>query len=389
MGGGDTTLCVPMNSSLVSTSPVSLPCIASPPRASVAPRARAAVTAVAEPVPHYRAGRPRRPSAPVARRTGPRTIVQAFREAARLRHLSPRTEEAYLRWIRRYVAFHGRDPRELGAEHATEFLSALASEQRVAASTQNQALAAILFLYRHVCETHLPWLDDMVRAKRPRRVPVVLTRTEVATVLEHTRGTPRLMASVLYGAGLRLRECCQLRVKDLCFERHEITVREGKGRKDRRTILPSSLHARLRAHLGTAREQHERDVSAGGGWVALPHALDRKYPRAGCEWPWQWVFPATRTYVCRETGEVRRHHLHETVLQRAVRGAVVESRLSKRATCHTFRHSFATHLLEDGYDIRTVQELLGHADVATTMIYTHVLNRGPGAVRSPLDGLDR
>jgi integron integrase len=306
----------------------------------------------------------------------------------RLRHFSPRTEEAYVGWMRRYHEFHGRrDPATLGAEHVSAFLNALATRRHVAASTQNQALAALLFLYRDVLGVELPWLDDLVRARSPERLPVVLTRDEVRAVLAHTAGLPRLMATLLYGCGLRLLECCRLRMKDVDFGRNQITVRRGKGDKDRVTMLPASVKPELAAHIERVRGQHARDLAAGAGWVELPGSLSRKLPSAGRDWAWQWVFPATRTYVHRDSGERRRHHLHETVVQGAVRRAVLASGIPKRATCHTFRHSFATHLLEDGSDIRTVQELLGHKDVATTMIYTHVLNRGPAGVRSPADRL--
>ncbi len=316
-------------------------------------------------------------------RTGDRA-----RAAMRLRHFSPRTEQAYIGWMLRYYEFHGRrDPAELGAAHVTQFLSALAVRSRVAASTQNQALAALLFLYRDVLGIDLPWLDDLVRAKTQARLPVVLTREEVRAVLARIDGVPRLMATLLYGSGLRLLECCRLRVKDVDFGRNQITVRRGKGDKDRATMLPGAIKAELAAHLERARQQHQHDLAQGAGWVELPGALSKKLPSAAREWPWQWVFPATRTYVERESGERRRHHLHETVVQQAVRRAVLAAGIPKRATCHTFRHSFATHLLEDGSDIRTVQELLGHEDVATTMIYTHVLNRGPAGVRSPADRL--
>lgn len=318
----------------------------------------------------------------------PRTLGSAVIRAMRLRRLSRRTEEAYTSWIRRFVRFHGRNPRELGAEHVTAFLSFLATDAHVSASTQNQALSALLFLYRDVYEFDLPWLHDLVRARRPKPSPLVLTKDEVRSVLAHVDGTPRLMATLLYGSGLRLLECCRLRIKDLCFERNEIVVRDGKGRKDRRTMLPASVAPRLQQHLRSVRRRHEADLARGAGWVELPRALARKYPNAGREWPWQWVFPASRTYTCSDTEQVRRHHLHETVVQRSVRRAVLASRITKPATCHTFRHSFATHLLEDGYDIRTVQELLGHANLSTTMIYTHVLNRGPSAVRSPADRID-
>ncbi len=308
--------------------------------------------------------------------------------AMRLRHLSPRTEEAYLGWMRRYFRFHGRrDPSELGAEHVASFLDALATHGRISASTQNQALAALLFLYRDVLGQDLPWMNDLIRAKTPIKLPVVLSRAEVRAVLACIEGLPRLMATLLYGSGLRLLECCRLRVKDIDFDRHQITVRRGKGEKDRVTMLPGTVRKELAAHMDRAREQHRRDLAVGAGWVDLPGALARKLPSAGREWPWQWVFPATSLYADNETGQRRRHHLHETVVQRAVRQAVLASGIAKRASYHTFRHSFATHLLEDGSDIRTVQELLGHRDVSTTMIYTHVLNRGPAGVRSPADRL--
>jgi integron integrase len=291
-----------------------------------------------------------------------------------------------LAWIRRFIFFHGkRHPAEMGAPEITKFLSSLAVEGNVAASTQNQALSALLFLYRDVLEQDLPWLDDVVRAKRPARLPVVLTRDEVRTLLLQMHGVPRLMAMLLYGAGLRLLECAHLRVKDVDFARSQLVVRSGKGDKDRVTMLPAVVRAELTRHLEAVKQQHEMDLRHGAGWVELPSALARKYPNAGREWPWQWVFPATRIYVERATGQRRRHHLHESVLQRAVREALMKAAIPKRASCHTFRHSFATHLLEDGHDIRTVQELLGHRDVNTTMIYTHVLNRGPAGVQSPAD----
>ncbi len=315
-------------------------------------------------------------------------LLDAVRAAIRVRHYSRRTERAYVGWIRRYVLFHGkRHPASMGAEEVTGFLSSLAIDEKVTASTQNQALAALLFLYRHVLGTDLPWLDELVRAGRPQRLPVVLSRAEVRAVLVALRGTPRLMGVLLYGAGLRLLECCRLRVKDVDFGGHQIVVRSGKGDRDRVTLLPLALVAALQRRLAWVRSLHERDLRAGAGWVELPHALARKYPHAGRELAWQWVFPATRTYRDPETGQRRRHHLHETVVQRAVSRAVHEAGLTRPASCHTFRHSFATHLLEDGSDIRTVQELLGHRDVRTTMIYTHVLNRGPAGVRSPLEGL--
>lgn len=330
-------------------------------------------------------------SALIVREVGPASprpprFLDRVRQAIRARHYTRRTEKAYVDWIRRYILFHDkRHPLEMGADEVTAFLTWLAVHGKVAASTQNQALSALLFLYREVLRIELPWLDGLVRAKPPHHLPVVLTREEVRTVLGRLDGVPRLMAILLYGAGLRLLECCRLRVQDVDFGANQLTVRDGKGGKDRVTMLPATLKGDLAAHLEWVREQHHDDLRHGAGWVELPWALARKYPNAGREWPWQWVFPATRTYVDRETRQRRRHHLHESVLQRAVKEAVRTIALGKRATCHTFRHSFATHLLEDGHDIRTVQELLGHRDITTTQIYTHVLNRGPAAVRSPAD----
>ena len=327
---------------------------------------------------------PRVPPIPPA--PPPRRLLDQVHDAIRARHYSRRTERAYAGWIRRFVLFHGkRHPAEMGEPEVTVFLSHLATHRRVSASTQNQALSALLFLYRVVLRRELAWLDELVRAKRPARVPTVLSRSEVATLLAELDGVVRLVASLLYGAGLRLLEAMRLRVKDVDFERGEITVRDGKGRKDRVTLLPAAAREPLRRHLEQVRRQHEHDAAQGRGCVALPDALARKYPGAAGEWGWQWVFPATSHYRDRETGQLRRHHLHESVIQRAVKEAARRARLTKPATCHTLRHSFATHLLEAGYDIRTIQELLGHADVSTTMIYTHVLNRGGRGVRSPLD----
>ncbi len=306
----------------------------------------------------------------------------------RLRHYSRRTEKAYLHWIRRFLHHNRhRDPADTGPPEIRSFLSALAVQGRVGASTQNQALGALLFFYREVLGHDLGAVDDIVRAKRPKRLPVVLNRDEVREVIERLSGTERLVVLLLYGSGLRLLECLRLRVKDVDLRMNQITVRGGKGGKDRPTVLPETAKAGLARQLERVYAQHRRDLAAGAGWVEMPDALARKYPNAGREFGWQWVFPATRHYWERETGQRRRHHLHETVVQRAVKCAVRKSGVTKPATCHTFRHSFATHLLEDGHDIRTVQELLGHRDVSTTMIYTHVLNRGPGAVRSPADRL--
>jgi integron integrase len=312
-------------------------------------------------------------------------LLDQVRGAIRARHYSFRTEDAYVAWIRRFLAFHRmRHPLEMGAPEITAFLTALAVRLKVSASSQKQAFSAVLFLYRDVLDRELTGLDAVVRAKPPLRLPLVLSRQEIALLLARLRGRPLLMASLLYGSGLRLLECARLRVKDLDFDRRELLVRDGKGRKDRVTLLPSGLVPVLKRHLDRVKSLHHRDVSRGVG-VELPYALDRKYPAAAREWAWRWVFPAARTYADRSTGEIRRHHLHESALQREIRRAVVEAGLSKPATCHTLRHSFATHLLESGYDIRTIQELLGHSDINTTMIYTHVLNRGGRGVLSPLD----
>lgn len=316
-------------------------------------------------------------------------LLDVVRERIRLKRYSIRTEHAYTHWIRRFILFHGkRHPREMGAPEVEAFLSDLAVQRNVAASTQNQALAAILFLYRDVLGIELPWLQDVVRAKRPARLPVVLTRREVEAVLARLDGRDWLMASLLYGAGLRLMECVRLRVKDIDFAMRQIVVRDGKGAKDRVTMLPEKLLFPLQLQLKKAKALHDADLAAGFGEVHLPYALAQKYPNASREWGWQYVFPASRRSIDPRSGVERRHHLDPKTLQRSVRNAVRAAGLAKPASCHTFRHSFATHLLEAGYDIRTVQELLGHADVKTTMIYTHVLNRGGRGVRSPLDAVD-
>jgi integron integrase len=308
------------------------------------------------------------------------------RDAIRRRHYSDRTEETYVQWIKRFIFFSGkRHPELLGGEEVTAFLNHLARERKVAAATQNQALAALLFLYKEVIGEPLPWLDGLERARQPVRVPTVLTRDEVQRLLENLRGSKWLMASLLYGAGLRLRECLKLRVKDIDFGYRQIVVRDGKGAKDRVTMLPSSVVEPLKLHLERVRRLHERDLAAGHGGVALPDALARKYPRAPCEWQWKFVFPSFRLSVEPKTGLVRRHHIYENFLIRGVKEAARRAGIAKHVSCHTLRHSFATHLLEGGYDIRTVQELLGHADVSTTMIYTHVLNKGGRGVRSLLD----
>ena len=316
----------------------------------------------------------------------PPRLLESVRMAARTRHLSARTERAYVGWIRRFILLNGkRHPAHMGEPEISAFLTYLANRRNVSASTQNQALAAILFLYRDVLGRDLDWLEGVVRARRPERLPVVLTRSEVQAVLAQLRGVLWIQASLLYGAGLRLMECSRLRVKDIDVPRMQITVRGGKGDKDRVTLLPGKILEPLADHLLTVRDLHEKDLAAGRGRVEMPFALARKYPNASREWGWQWVFPASRVYVDVRTGEVRRHHLHETVLQRAVKTAVRKAGIAAPASCHTLRHSFATHLLEAGQDIRTIQELLGHSDVSTTMIYTHVLNRGPLGVKSPLD----
>ena len=316
----------------------------------------------------------------------PPRLLDHVRACLYARHYSKRTIRAYAGWIRRFIIFHGRrHPDEMGGAEVGAFLSHLATEGKVSSSTQNQALAALLFLYQQVLGRELEWLGDLVHAKRPKQVPVVLTRGEARDLLARLQGTVWLVCALLYGGGLRLLEALRLRVKDIDFERREIIVRRGKGAKDRRTVLPGALVDPLRNHLATVKQMHEADRVAGGGRVVVPDALERKYPSAPSEWSWQWVFPATRIYTDQDSGEVRRHHLHETVIQRAVRQAATAAGITKPATPHTMRHSFATHLLEDGYDIRTIQELLGHQDVSTTMIYTHVLNRGGRGVRSPLD----
>ena len=316
------------------------------------------------------------------------SILSRLREEIRLRHYSPETERAYVGWVVRYVKFHDlRHPLDLTRGDLLHFLAALAVEHGVSASTQNQALAAVNFLYREVLHRPLGELDGIVRAKRPARLPVVLTKAEVRVVLGLMQGTQRLVATLLYGSGLRILECLRLRIKDVDLESHQLLVRSGKGGKDRMTMLPTAADCAIEAHLARVKAVHDRDLKGGAGRVDLPYALSRKYPNAGREWSWQYVFPAARTYYHQPTGERRRHHLHVSSVQRAVHAAVRASGVVKPATCHTFRHSFATHLLEDGYDIRTVQELLGHSDVRTTMIYTHVLNRGGRGVRSPVDSL--
>jgi len=314
--------------------------------------------------------------------------MDQVRGRIRFKHYSFRTEQTYLEWIRRFIRHFGnRHPNEMGALEVQQFLTHLAVAGRVAASTQNQAKSALLFLYKEVLEADLPWLDDVESAKMPKRLPVVLTQDEVMAILYRMEGTRALIARMLYGTGMRIMECLRLRVKDVIFERGEILIRDGKGAKDRVTMLPSSLSLALRNHLVRVRALHHQDLAVGLGEVYLPYALARKYPSAGREWMWQYVFPSSKLSVDPRTGVVRRHHLQDQAIQRAIRQAAFDAGIDKPATPHTLRHSFATHLLESGYDIRTVQELLGHADVATTMIYTHVLNRGGRGVASPLDRL--
>ncbi|CAN5205477.1 integron integrase [soil metagenome] len=313
-------------------------------------------------------------------------LLDRFREEVRLRGMSRSTEESYTRWVRRYVLFHGkRHPREMGREEVRGFLVHLATDRDVAAATQNQALAALLFLYRHVLDQQLEDLGELPAAKRPARLPTVFTREEARAVLGKLKGRQRLMAGLLYGSGLRLMECLRLRVKDVDFDQHQLVVRDGKGAKDRATTLPDSLAEPLRRHLERVELLHEQDLGNGFGSVHLPRALARKYPNAPQEWAWQYVFPSGRISRDPRSKARRRHHLSPSSLQKAVKDALRRAKIHKPASCHTFRHSFATHLLEAGYDIRTVQELLGHKNVRTTMIYTHVLNRGGMGVRSPLD----
>lgn len=316
----------------------------------------------------------------------PRKLLDQVRDAIRRKHYSIRTEEAYVYWIKRYIYFHNkRHPNDMDGPEIESFLTHLAVEQNVAASTQNQAMNALLFLYREVLNKKLTHSINAVRAKEPKRIPVVMTRDEVQKVISHLSGTHKLMAKLLYGSGLRLMECVRLRVKDIDFGQSQVIVRDGKGMKDRVTVLPKSVEPALQEQLSVGSVIHGQDLANGFGSVYLPNALERKYPNAKYEWIWQYVFPATKISKDPRTGIERRHHIHESSLQKAVKRAAASAGLTKRVTCHTFRHSFATHLLEDGYDIRTVQELLGHKDVKTTMIYTHVLNRGGLAVRSPLD----
>jgi integron integrase len=316
----------------------------------------------------------------------PERLLDRLRRIIRTKHYSIRTEEAYVGWARRFILFHGRrDPREMGGREVAHFLTHLAVDRRVSASTQNQALNALVFLYRHVLQIELELPIDAVRAKRPKRLPTVLSKEEAMCVLAAMTGTHQLMAKLLYGSGLRLMECVRLRVKDLEFPQRMIVVRSGKGMKDRVTVLPDALSEPLKQQMWHVKLVHQQDLLEGHGGVYLPHALERKYPNASREWGWQYVFPAKALSTDPRSGVERRHHVNENSLQKAVKQAAKLAGIEKPVSCHTFRHSFATHLLEAGHDIRTVQELLGHKDVKTTMIYTHVLNRGGLAVRSPLD----
>lgn len=316
-------------------------------------------------------------------------LMDRVRHALRVRHYSIRTEQAYAAWIKRFLRFHNyTHPSAMDAVHVNAYLTYLAVERGVTASTQTQALCAILFLYREVLQEQIGWLDDLVRASRPRRLPVVLSREEVAAILGRMDGIAHLLCALMYGSGMRVMEVLRLRVKDLDFARREVLVREGKGGKDRRTMLPEALVVALQRHLVEVRALHERDLAERFGRVWMPYALERKLGASSADWPWQYVFPSAARSEDPRSGEVRRHHLDDSVPQRAIRRAAKEAEIPKRVTCHTLRHSFATHLLESGYDIRTVQEILGHEDVSTTMIYTHVLNRAGGrGVISPLDKL--
>ena len=339
--------------------------------------------------PHFMEQRPDSSALSSEPTKGPR-LRELLHEAIRSRNYSPRTEKSYWFWIRYFIFFHGkRHPREMGGPEVQAFLSWLATERNVAAATQNQALAALLFLYQKILGTNLPWLDGMTRAKRPVRLPTVLTEAEAGRLLAQLQGAKWLMASLMYGAGLRQIECLSLRVKDVDFAYRQILVRDGKGGKDRVTMLPEPVVQPLQSHLGRVRTLQQRDLAEGYGEVSLPFALARKYPRAGYEWGWQYVFPSGSRSSDPESGVIRRHHVYPDTIHRAIKEAVRAAGISKPVSCHTLRHSFATHLLLSGQDIRTVQELLGHSDVSTTMVYTHVLNRGARGVRSPMERLEQ
>ncbi len=326
------------------------------------------------------------PSAPTSDKK-PKLLDQ-LRQAMRSRHYSRSTEVTYVHWVKKFIFFHNvRHPKDMAESEINAFLTHLAVKEHVSSSTQNQALCAIIFLYKYVLDRKIGDIGEVIRARKPVRLPVVMTKSEVKAVLENLKDYKWIIAHLMYGAGLRLMECLRLRVQDLDFNQNQITVRDGKGDKDRVTMFPESVKKPLTEHLNKVKKIHESDIANGFGRVLLPDALARKYPNASKEWRWQWVFPQNALWHNVKTGEHGRHHVHETLVQKLVKDAVTKAGLVKRATCHTFRHSFATHLLEDGYDIRTVQELLGHKDLKTTMIYTHVLNKGPSAVRSPADNL--
>lgn len=315
-------------------------------------------------------------------------LLERFHQTIQLKHLSSRTEESYRRWIIAFLKHHKmKHPGTMGRDEITEFLSYLATKRKVAASTQNQALAALLFLYREVLGVDLPWLNEVVRAKPGRRLPVVLSRQEVRLLLNNLNGRHHTMTLLLYGAGLRVNECVRLRVMDVELERNQLVVRRGKGNKDRVTLLPQNAKEEIRRQISEVQAKHAKDVANGAGWVLLPEGLSKKYPNAGRELAWQWLFPGKNIHREPETGKRWRHHIHASVLQREVKIAALKIRIPKRISCHVLRHSFATHLLEAGYDIRTIQQLMGHKDVRTTMIYTHVLDHGPLGVKSPADGL--
>lgn len=315
-------------------------------------------------------------------------LIEQVREVMRFQHYSIRTEEAYIQWIRRYIYFHNkRHPRDMGADEITRYLTHLAVNRKVTASTQNQAFSALLFLYKKVLQMELPRLDDIQRAKKPQHLPVVFTRDEVKALLSQFDGTKWLIYNLIYGSGMRILECLRLRVKDVDFHYRQIIVRDGKGNKDRVTLLPDKLIESLRLHLDKVKTMHKQDIEQGYGCVYLPFALERKYPSACREWGWQYVFPSKNISTDPRSGVMRRHHIDEKNIQKQMKQAIRQAQIIKPGSVHTLRHSFATHLLEDGYDIRTVQELLGHKDVKTTQIYTHVLNRGAGGVRSPLERL--
>ncbi len=317
---------------------------------------------------------------------GERKLLEVVRDSLRTQNYSYRTEKTYINWIRKYILFHKkRHPKEMGEREINQFLTYLAVNQKVAASTQNQALSALLFLYKVILRKEIGWIGNIQRARKPKKIPVVFTREEVKKMMLHLHGKCWLMSALMYGSGLRLMECLRLRVKDLDFACRQITVRSGKGQKDRLTMMPESVISPLKTHLKRVKALHEKDLAEGFGSVRLPGALRRKYPNADKEWRWQYVCPASTRYFDPEDKEHRRHHFHESAVQRAMKDAIEKACITKTGSCHTLRHSFATHLLENGHDIRTVQELLGHQDVRTTMIYTHVLNRGGMGVKSPMD----